>query len=279
MFDIKTIRDNPQAFDAALKRRGLEPLSAKLIALDEARRANLTTLQDAQSRRNAVSKDIGKAKGAKDEALAAKLMAEVASLKDIIAKGEEQERADNSAVEAALAVIPNLPLAEVPDGKDEKDNKEVRRWGEPNKPVESPKQHFELGEALGLMDFEAAQKISGARFVVLKGALSRLERAIAALMLDMHTAPVNGNLGGYTEHQVPLLVRDARRLRHRQPAEVRGGFVSDRSELRQIIDAVTKRLSKRHLENYVALGRQDRQSRLEGLVETSDSASGLPSHN
>ena len=217
MFDIKYIRDNPQAFDAALKRRGLEPLSAKLIALDEARRANLTTLQDAQSRRNAVSKDIGKAKGAKDvapearlqrDALAAKLMAEVASLKDIIAKGEEQERADNSAVEAALAVIPNLPLDEVPDGKDEKDNKEVRRWGQPTKPVESPKQHFELGEALGLMDFEAAQKISGARFVVLKGALSRLERAIAALMLDMHTAPADGPLGGYTEHQVPLLVRD-----------------------------------------------------------------------
>ncbi|MEQ1713578.1 MAG: serine--tRNA ligase, partial [Hyphomicrobium sp.] len=138
MFDIKSIRDNPQAFDAALKRRGLEPLSAKLIALDEGRRANLTTLQDAQSRRNAVSKDIGKAKGAKDEALAAKLMAEVASLKDIIAKGEEQERTDNSAVEAALAIIPNLPLAEVPDGKDEKDNKEVRRWGQPTKPVESP---------------------------------------------------------------------------------------------------------------------------------------------
>ncbi len=208
MFDIKSIRDNPDAFDAALKRRGLEPLSSKLIALDEARRGNLTTLQDAQARRNAVSKDIGKAKGAKDDALAAKLMAEVADLKEIIAKGEEQERADNSAVEAALAIIPNLPLAEVPDGKDEKDNKEVRRWGEPKNPVDKPKQHFELGEALGMMDFEAAQKISGARFVVLKGSLARLERAIAQLMLDMHTAPANGNFGGYTEHQVPLLVRD-----------------------------------------------------------------------
>jgi seryl-tRNA synthetase len=208
VFDIRWIRDNAAAFDAALKRRGLEPLSAKLLAMDEGRRANLTTLQDAQSRRNAASKDIGKAKAAKDEALAAKLMAEVADLKDVIAKGEEQERADTAAIEGALAVIPNLPLDEVPDGKDEKDNKEVRRWGEPMKPCDKPKQHFELGEALGLMDFEAAQKISGARFVVLKGALARLERAIAQLMLDMHTAPVNGRLGGYTEHQVPLLVRD-----------------------------------------------------------------------
>ena len=209
MFDIKWIRDNAALFDASLKRRGLEPLSAKLLAMDEARRANLTTLQDAQSRRNAASKEIGKAKGAKDEALAAKLMAEVADLKNRIAGGEEQERADTAAMEAALAVIPNLPLAEVPDGKDAGDNTEVRRWGEPKKPVAAPKQHFEIGEGLGLMDFESAQKISGARFVVLKGALSRLERAIAQLMLDMHTAPANGRLGGYTEYQVPLLVRDA----------------------------------------------------------------------
>ena len=209
MHDLKSIRDNPSAFDAALRRRGLEPLSAGILAIDEARRANLTRLQDAQSRRNAASKDIGKAKAAKDSATADRLMAEVADLKDVIAKGEEQERADTAAVEAALAVIPNLPLAGVPDGKDEKDNMEVRRWGEPRKPVAAPKQHFELGEALGMMDFEAAQKISGARFVVLKGALARLERAIAQLMLDIHTAPADGPLGGYTEHQVPLLVRDA----------------------------------------------------------------------
>ncbi len=216
MFDIKWIRDNAQAFDAALKRRGLDPLSAGLIALDEQRRANLTTLQDAQSRRNAVSKDIGKAKAAKvvpeareqQEALSQKLMAEVAALKDVIAKGEEQERIDNAAVEAALAVIPNLPRDDVPDGRDEKDNRQVRKVGTPGTFAFKPKQHFELGEALGMMDFEAAQKISGARFVVLKGALARLERAIAQLMLDMHTAPANGQLGGYTEHQVPLLVRD-----------------------------------------------------------------------
>ncbi len=208
MFDIKWIRDNAHAFDASLKRRGLDPLSAGLIALDEQRRANLTTLQDAQSRRNAVSKDIGKAKASRDEALSQKLMAEVAALKDIIAKGEEQERADNAAIEAALAVIPNLPRDDVPDGKDEKDNRQVRKVGTPGTFAFKPKQHFELGEALGLMDFEAAQKISGARFVVLKGALARLERSIAQLMLDMHTAPANGQLGGYTEHQVPLLVRD-----------------------------------------------------------------------
>ena len=208
MFDIKWIRDNAQAFDAALKRRALDPLSAGLIALDEQRRANLTTLQDAQSRRNAVSKDIGKAKASKDDALSQKLMAEVAALKDVIAKGEEQERIDNAAIEAALAVIPNLPRDDVPDGRDEKDNRQVRKVGTPGTFAFKPKQHFELGEALGMMDFEAAQKISGARFVVLKGALARLERAIAQLMLDMHTAPANGQLGGYTEHQVPLLVRD-----------------------------------------------------------------------
>jgi len=208
VFDIKWIRDNAHAFDASLKRRGLDPLSAGLIALDEQRRANLTTLQDAQSRRNAVSKDIGKAKASRDEALSQKLMAEVGALKDIIAKGEEQERADNAAIEAALAVIPNLPRDDVPDGKDEKDNRQVRKVGTPGTFAFKPKQHFELGEALGLMDFEAAQKISGARFVVLKGALARLERSIAQLMLDMHTAPANGQLGGYTEHQVPLLVRD-----------------------------------------------------------------------
>jgi len=208
VFDIKWIRDNAADFDAALARRGLDPLSAKLLALDETRRANLKTLQDIQSRRNAASKEIGKAKAQKDTALAETLMAEVAALKDALVAGEEKERADDAALEAALAVIPNLPRAEVPDGRDEHGNTEVRRWGEPKRPVAEPKQHFELGEALGLMDFEGAQKISGARFVVLKGALSRLERAIAQLMIDMHTAPERDGRGGYTEYQVPLLVKD-----------------------------------------------------------------------
>ena len=208
MFDIKWIRDNAAAFDASLKRRGLEPLSAKLIELDEARRRHLTKLQDAQSRRNAASKEIGKAKASKDEAKAQALMKEVADLKESIQSGEAEERELDKALADALAVIPNLPLAEVPDGKDEHDNKEVRRWGEPKKFDFTPKQHFEIGEALGLKDFDTASKISGARFVILKGALSRLERAIASLMLDSHTAPADGQFGGYTEYQVPLMVKD-----------------------------------------------------------------------
>ena len=208
MFDIKWIRDNAEAFDASLKRRGLAPLAASLIKDDEGLRAVKTKLQDAQSRRNAVSKDIGKAKGAKDDELAAKLMAEVAELKEAIAKGEEEERVQQAELDAKLAVIPNMPLAEVPDGKDEHDNKEMRKVGTVPVFAFQPKQHFELGEALGLMDFEGAAKISGARFVVLKGALARLERAIGSFMLDLHTAPANGRLSGYTEHNPPLMVKD-----------------------------------------------------------------------
>jgi seryl-tRNA synthetase len=209
VFDIKWIRDNAAAFDAALKRRGLAPLSADLLAKDEALRGVKTKLQDALARRNAASKEIGKAKGAKDEALAAKLMAEVAELKEAIAKGEDDERRMQAELDSELAIIPNLPREDVPDGKDEHDNKEVRRVGEPMKYDFEPKQHFDLGEALGLMDFEGAAKISGARFVVLKGALARLERAIGSFMLDFHTAPANGRFGGYTEHNPPLLVKDA----------------------------------------------------------------------
>jgi len=203
VFDIKWIRENPEAFDAGLKKRGLSPQSADLIALDEARRAHVTKLQEAQARRNAASKEIGKAKAAKDDAKAAELMAEVAALKDQLAAGEGDERALDAKLRDALSVIPNLPLDEVPLGKDEKDNVEVRKVGTPTKFDFAPKQHFELGEALGLMDFATAAKISGARFVVLKGALARLERALGAFMLDLHTGEF-----GYTENIVPLLVRD-----------------------------------------------------------------------
>ncbi len=203
MFDIKWIRDNAEAFDAALKRRGLEPLSAKLMEMDDARRRHQTKLQDAQGRRNAASKEIGKAMAAKDAATAEKLKAEVAELKELIQGGEEEERQLVGALNDALAVIPNLPLPEVPDGKDEHDNVEVRRWGEPKTFDFAPKQHFELGEALGLMDFESAAKISGARFVFLKGLLSRMERAIASFMVDVHTRE-----NGYTEYNPPLLVKD-----------------------------------------------------------------------
>jgi seryl-tRNA synthetase len=203
VFDIRWIRENAEVFDEGLKKRGLEPLSARLIALDEERRRHLTGLQEAQSRRNAASKEIGKAKAAKDEATASKLMAEVAELKEVIQAGEEEERQLEAKLREELAVIPNLPHADVPVGKDEKDNTVVRVVGTPPEFSFQPKQHFEIGEALGLMDFETAAKISGARFVVLKGALSRLERAIAAFMLDLHTGE-----NGYTEYNPPLLVKD-----------------------------------------------------------------------
>ncbi|MGE8942804.1 serine--tRNA ligase [Leptospira interrogans] len=203
MFDIRWIRDNPAAFDAGLAKRGLAPLSAKLIEIDEARRANLTRLQDAQARRNAASKEIGKAKASKDEAKAQALMKEVADLKEAIQAGEVEEKAIDAKLTAELAQIPNLPRDDVPEGTDETGNVEVRRVGTPPTFDFAPKQHFELGEALGLMDFETAAKLSGARFVVLKGAMARLERALAAFMLDLHTGEF-----GYTEIAPPILVRD-----------------------------------------------------------------------
>ena len=212
MFDIKWIRDNPEAFDAGLRKRGISPggevkFAGDLIALDEARRAVVTRLQEKQARRNAASKEIGKAKAARDEARAGALMAEVAALKDELSKGEDEQRAADRALHEALSVIPNLPLDEVPVGKDEHDNKQVRRVGTPPK-LASPKEHYEIGEALGLMDFETAAKLSGSRFVVLKGQLARLERALAAFMLDLHTAPEKDGLGGYIEVVPPYLVRD-----------------------------------------------------------------------
>lgn len=203
MHDIKWIRDNAAAFDEALKRRGLPAQAAALIALDDKRRTILTALQDAQSRRNAASKDIGKAKASKNEVTANTLMAEVAALKEAIARGEDDERKIDTEAREALAVVPNLPRADVPFGTDETGNKEVRKVGSPKNFEFQPRQHFEIGEALGLMNFEDAQKISGARFVVLKGALAKLERALAAFMLDVHTSEF-----GYVEHNPPLLVKD-----------------------------------------------------------------------
>ncbi len=203
MFDIKWIRDNAATFDEGLSRRGLEPQAASIIALDDKRRALLTTLQEAQSQRNVLSKEIGKAKGAKDEGTASRLMAEVAALKQTIATGEEAERTLDVEIREVLSVIPNTPRADVPLGADETGNVEVRKVGTPGKFDFTPKQHFEIGEALGLMDFEAAQKISGARFVVTKGAIARLERAIGSFMLDLHTGEF-----GYTEVNPPLLVKD-----------------------------------------------------------------------
>ena len=203
MHDIKAIRDNPAAFDAGLARRGLAPLSGSLLALDEQKRETMQKLQDAQSRRNALSKEIGMAMGKKDVALADKLKAEVAGLKDAITQGEEQERVQTKALNDALAVIPNIPLAAVPDGKSEHDNVEVRQWGE--KPVKNfePQQHFDIGEGLGLMDFEIASKLAGARFVVLKGALARMERALAQFMINLHTDEF-----GYSETYAPYMLRE-----------------------------------------------------------------------
>ncbi len=213
MHDIKAIRDNPEAFNAGLKRRGIHgdgagQFSAEaILKKDEARRAEATKLQEAQARRNAASKEIGAAMKVKDQAKADALKAEVASLKDVLAASETRDRELLAELDAMLAVIPNLPLAEVPEGKDEHDNKEVRKWGSPRAFDFAPKQHFELGETLGLMDFESAGKVSGARFVYLKGALARMERALTAFMLDAHTATDKDGVGGYTEVNPPLLVR------------------------------------------------------------------------
>jgi seryl-tRNA synthetase len=205
MHDIKAIRDDPQGFDHGLARRGLSPRSAELIALDDARRAAIAELQKAQERRNAASKEIGQAMARKDAAAADALKAEVAALKDALPKLEAAEKAALAALDAELMAIPNIPKADAPDGKDENDNVEVRRHGEPPKFPEGfkPREHFELGEALGLMDFETASKLSGARFVILKGALARLERALMQFMLDLHTSE-----HGYTEINPPVLVRD-----------------------------------------------------------------------
>jgi seryl-tRNA synthetase len=161
-------------------------------------------LQDAQARRNAASKEIGEAMKTGDKAKADALKAEMGSIKDFIASGEAVERDIDQRLTAALAVIPNLPLEDVPDGKDESGNVEVRRWGAPPGFNYEPRQHFDIGEWLGLMDFEAAAKISGARFVVMKGQLARLERALAQFMLDHQTGA-----NGYTEHFVPFMVNDS----------------------------------------------------------------------
>jgi seryl-tRNA synthetase len=204
MYDIKWIRENAEIFDRGRKRRGLEPLAEALLALDERRRMAIAKSQGAQERRNAASKEIGAAMKAGDADLAKALKIEVGELKEALAAFEAEERDAIAALEKALSEIPNTPLDEVPDGRDENDNVEVRRIGEPRTFDFQPKEHFDIGEELGLMDFETATKISGARFVVNKGALARLERALSQFMLDLHTGE-----HGYTEVNPPILVRDA----------------------------------------------------------------------
>jgi len=203
MHDIKSIRDNPQAFDAGLARRGLKPLSASLLAIDEKRRAAILASEQAQARRNAASKEIGDAKKAKDEARAAKLMAEVAELKTTMPELEAAAKAADEELAKELSAIPNIPFGEVPDGVDEHGNLQHHVYGNKRNYSFAPKLHDDLGTALGYMDFEAAAKLSGARFVVLKKGLARLERAIGQFMLDLHTTE-----HGYTEINPPLLVRN-----------------------------------------------------------------------
>ena len=202
MHDIRAIRENPDAFDEGLRKRGLEPVAAQLLALDERRRVAVAALQAGQERRNALSREIGEAMRAKDAARAEALKGEVAALKDGAPALEQEEREASAALDKALAEIPNLPAPEVPVGKDEHDNVEKSRFGSPRN-LPSARQHFELGEALRQMDFETAAKLSGSRFVVLKGQLARLERALGQFMLDLHTSE-----HGYTEVAPPLLVRD-----------------------------------------------------------------------
>ena len=203
MHDIKSIRDNPAAFDAALKRRGLEAMSASLLAIDERRRAAILASEQAQARRNSASREIGDAKKAKDDARAAVLMAEVAELKTTMPQLEAAAKAADEELATVLAAIPNLPLDEVPEGVDEHGNVQHHIFGAVRNYAFAPKPHDDLGGALGFMDFEAAAKLSGARFVVLKKGLARLERAIGQFMLDVHT-----NEHGYSEINPPLLVRN-----------------------------------------------------------------------
>ncbi|MEO1102487.1 MAG: serine--tRNA ligase [Pseudomonadota bacterium] len=203
MLDMRAVRDAPEILDEALKKRGAEPASASLIALDDERRAVIAKVQDAQTKRNAASKAIGKAKAAKDEAEATRLIEEVASLKTLAQEGEEAERAATQKLDAALAALPNIPLDEVPVGADESANVELRRVGEPPQFNFRPKEHDVLGEALGLFDTKRAGQIAGARFTILHGELARLERALGQFMIDMHTRE-----HGYLEVSPPLLVRD-----------------------------------------------------------------------
>ncbi|MBL6946455.1 MAG: serine--tRNA ligase [Rhodospirillales bacterium] len=201
MFDIKWIRENPDAFDTALKNRCAEPAAQRLIDLDSKRREAQTQAQDIQADRNKLAKEIGAAKSRGEDA--SEIIAEVSKSKQRQAETEEIARQALAELDTALAALPNVPAADVPVGPDEEANVEIRKWGETAKLDFEAREHFEIGEDLGLMDFERAAKISGARFVVLTGALARLERAIAAFMLDLQTGE-----HGYTEVNPPILVKD-----------------------------------------------------------------------
>ena len=202
MHDIRLIRDDPAAFDAALARRSLAPAAAELLALDERRRATIAAAQEAQTRRNDLSKQIGQAKAQKDEARAQGLMAEVAALKDRLPQLEEEERATAAELDARLAAIPNLPAADVPEGADEDGNVEEKNWGSPRTFDFPVREHDAIGPALG-MDFDTGVALAGARFTLLRGPMARLSRALGQFMLDRLV-----NDFGFEEVAPPLLVRD-----------------------------------------------------------------------
>tara|TARA_R110002020_G_scaffold114385_1_gene263067 strand:- start:346 stop:1626 length:1281 start_codon:yes stop_codon:yes gene_type:complete len=202
MHDIKYIRENPEVFDAALAKRGVESVARNILALDEQSRALKTELQNGQARRNEASKAIGKAKSQGDEETAQALMAEVAELKSKLPEVEEKEREVSARLQDILAALPNLPADDVPVGEDEDDNVEIERWGEPRQFDFDPKEHSDIGPALGL-DFETAAEMSGARFAFLRGRMARLQRAIGQFMLDQQTMT-----NGFQECAPPVLVRD-----------------------------------------------------------------------
>ncbi|VAW15109.1 Seryl-tRNA synthetase [hydrothermal vent metagenome] len=202
MFDIKWIRTNSDEFDISMVKRGLGPQAQKLIALDDDRRKTIAALNDLQEKRNSSSRQIGHAKASGDEEKAQKLLAEVSNLRAKVQEGEEQQRIQTQALNDAMLQLPNLLASDVPEGKDENDNVEFHKFLAPTQFDFTPKEHYELGEALGQMDFETAARISGSRFVVLKGQLALLERALANFMLNVHTIH-----HGFTEISAPVLVR------------------------------------------------------------------------
>ncbi len=244
MHDIRHIRENPDAFDSGLRSRGLDLLSSELIGLDDARRAAISALQMEQERRNALSGEIGRAKKAKDEARARELMDEVARLKVYVPELEEAERRAKKALDDRLAEIPNLPGPDVPEGPDETGNVLLHDWGTPVA-IANAKQHFELGEAWRVdngtaMDFDAAAKLSGSRFVVLRGQLAKLERALGQFMLDLHTTE-----HGYTEVSPPLMVREEAMFGTAQLPKFRddqfgAGITLSRTEQNRRLDRITE---------------------------------------
>jgi len=266
MYDIKWIRENAEAFDRGRKRRGLgPPYAANLLALDDARRAAIAKSQAAQERRNAASKEIGAALKAGDASLSKALKIEVGELKESLAAFETEESEAIVALHDVLVEIPNTPLDEVPEGRDEDDNVELRRVGEPRPLDFEPREHFDIGEALGLMDFETATKISGARFVVNKGPLARLERALSQFMLDLHTGE-----HGYTEVNPPILVRDEAMFGTAQLPKFRedqffAGRVRPLEEIYQVAEPIWRervekkahKLGYKSSEEYLQTERQD----------------------